>query len=514
MLARVTASPPVAPRFTARGTARRRSGGGGCTPSGSANEYVPATGKTPPPGLAARRFFHPRLGYGPPRSSRVAGRLSGRVRSLSPPPTSSAAATLPDLTLSHFRFGAWYRDRSSCSGGFALDRIAARFPRIIAKLPVARRRPGHRHLPRAPPLRRDTFHVQIARAGEGRPRIRRLSARADFGRPSHYGTLRKLWWWFDFIILVKLARLRFIAILAVIGAAILYWDTLVAYYEKWTRPVFGEEHATSGEFEYFCPMHPQVVTDNPKEKCPICAMNLSKRKKGETATAEALPAGVVTRLQLSPYKVVTAGIRTWDVNYESLTKTIETVGKVQFDERRLSRISARVKGRLDKLYANVTGQMVHPGDPLADIYSPSLVSTVQDLLNARATNATRNLCASGYGAGALTTIRSGPWKRQESRSLMSRFDRQSKDTSSRKYAGLKGIRRGVLPRSTTSRTSPLSGSRPRFTKTKAVFPQGRAEHPCDHRGSLPNRVFSGKLTFVHPAHGRNQPDAKGSLRRR
>ena len=31
---------------------------------------------------------------------------------------------------------------------------------------------------------------------------------------------RKAWWWFDFIILVKLARLRFIAVLVVIGAVI------------------------------------------------------------------------------------------------------------------------------------------------------------------------------------------------------------------------------------------------------------------------------------------------------
>jgi Cu(I)/Ag(I) efflux system membrane fusion protein len=177
--------------------------------------------------------------------------------------------------------------------------------------------------------------------------------------------------------------LRFIAALAVIGAAILYWDTLVAYYEKWTRPVLGEEHAVSGEFEYFCPMHPQVVTDNPKEKCPICAMNLSKRNKGLATPGAALPAGVVTRLQFTPYQIVAAGIRTWEVQYEPLSKRIETVGKVQFDERRMYRISARVKGRLDKLYANVTGQMVHPGDPLADIYSPELVTTVQNLLDAR-----------------------------------------------------------------------------------------------------------------------------------
>ena len=61
-------------------------------------------------------------------------------------------------------------------------------------------------------------------------------------------------------------------------------------------------------------MHPAVVRDTNKEKCPICFMPLSKRKKGE-ATDDALPAGTVSRVQLSPYRVVLAGVRTAPVDY-------------------------------------------------------------------------------------------------------------------------------------------------------------------------------------------------------
>lgn len=191
----------------------------------------------------------------------------------------------------------------------------------------------------------------------------------------------KAWWWFHFLVLVKLARLRFIGILLVIGVIITQWDTLVAYYEKWTRPTAGADVAAS-DVEYFCPMHPTIVRDNPKEKCPICFMPLSKRKKG-TGEAEALPAGIVNRVQLSPYRVVLAGVGTWPVDYQALTKDITAVGFVEFNERGQKTVSARVAGRIDKLVANETGQMVMAGDELASLYSPDLVVTVQNLLDAK-----------------------------------------------------------------------------------------------------------------------------------
>lgn len=193
---------------------------------------------------------------------------------------------------------------------------------------------------------------------------------------------RKAWWWFDFIILVKLARLRFIGVLALIGVIITQWDTLTAYYDKWTRPIGQTNAIASSDTEYFCPMHPAIVRDNPRDKCPICFMPLSKRKKGDKHV-EALPPGVVNRVQLSPYRVVLAGVSTWPVDYRSLTKELTAVGYVEFSERGQRTVSARVAGRIDKLFANETGKMVNEGDDLALLYSPELLVTEQNLLSAK-----------------------------------------------------------------------------------------------------------------------------------
>lgn len=193
--------------------------------------------------------------------------------------------------------------------------------------------------------------------------------------------LQKAWWWFHFLILVKLARLRFIGILLLIGVIITQWDTLVAHYNRWTRPM--ESTATvDSNIEYFCPMHPTIVRSTPAEKCPICFMPLSKRTKG-LADTKPLPAGSVNRVQLSPYRVALANVATWPVGYQELTKNITAVGFVEFDERSQRTVSARVAGRIDKLYANETGMMVKAGDALAQLYSPDLLVTVQNLLDAK-----------------------------------------------------------------------------------------------------------------------------------
>jgi Cu(I)/Ag(I) efflux system membrane fusion protein len=194
---------------------------------------------------------------------------------------------------------------------------------------------------------------------------------------SKHGLGRKIWQ----VVKTVQARLRFFVLLAAVGGVILYWDRINSVYEKWTRPAVAQETADA-DSEYYCSMHPTVVSDHPGD-CPICGMALSKRKK-HTGGAEALPPGVVSRLQLTPERVALAGIATAPVEYRTLTRQIDAAGFVEFDESKLTRITNHISGhsRIDKLFVNVTDQPVAKGDPLVLLYSPDLDADMQNLLTA------------------------------------------------------------------------------------------------------------------------------------
>ncbi len=198
------------------------------------------------------------------------------------------------------------------------------------------------------------------------------------------------------VVLVILKRLRFIAILLAVGMFIGYWDTVKNYWDKWTRSGNVSVRRLDPGLEFFCPMHPQVhqeeyAPNGDVPNCPICGMPLSIRVKPSPA---ALPAGITGRVQLSPERIQLAGIKTVPVAYRPMVKQITTVGYVAYDESRLSRIVSRVAGYVEKLYVDQTFTVVHKGDRLAEIYSPELYSTAQELVSAARRGAVTGLAAS------------------------------------------------------------------------------------------------------------------------
>jgi len=123
-----------------------------------------------------------------------------------------------------------------------------------------------------------------------------------------------------------------------------------------------------------CSMHPWVHAAE-KGKCPICFMDL--------VPVYETPGGGQTdapRLVLSKEARDLAEIQTSPVAYRPLSLIVRVVGKIDYDETRLSHVSAWVGGRIDKLYVDYTGFRVAPGDRLTYLYSPDLRIAQQEHL--------------------------------------------------------------------------------------------------------------------------------------
>ena len=126
-----------------------------------------------------------------------------------------------------------------------------------------------------------------------------MTSPAPDGRASHrlWTTLR-----------ILNVRLRFILLMLLTGLVAARWDSISAHWERWTAHE-TKSASVAESVEYYCPMHPSVIRDQPGN-CPICGMPLSKRLKGQGA---ALPEGVVGRVALTPYRLQLAGIATSEV---------------------------------------------------------------------------------------------------------------------------------------------------------------------------------------------------------
>ncbi len=85
-------------------------------------------------------------------------------------------------------------------------------------------------------------------------------------------------------------------------------------------------------------------------------------------------------VQISPERQQLIGVKIGAVELRPLEKVIRTVGRVDYDERRLSTVSPKIGGWIEDLYVDFTGRFVKTGEPLLTIYSPELVSTQEEFL--------------------------------------------------------------------------------------------------------------------------------------
>ncbi len=168
-----------------------------------------------------------------------------------------------------------------------------------------------------------------------------------------------------------------IVLAAAAGGGWLLW-------EKKQGSTASEQKAAKGKQLYTCPMHPFIIKDKPGV-CPICGMELIKKiDTGEAGTAQTpeqkQQADMLGHVSLSPTQRVMANVATTEAKQATMNKEINAVGIVQFDQSRQAKVTAWIAGRIDRLHVDTVGAFVSKNRPVAEVYSPDLLSSQQEYL--------------------------------------------------------------------------------------------------------------------------------------
>jgi Cu(I)/Ag(I) efflux system membrane fusion protein len=180
----------------------------------------------------------------------------------------------------------------------------------------------------------------------------------------------------------------------------------------------AEHAAKHADPLYRCPMHPDVVRNEPGE-CPICGMDLVKVEPEPPAPAGAGAAAAQGKplyyrhphdpkrtspepkqdemgmdyvpvyadaagpeVRISPAVVNNLGVRTAAAAMGAPERRAATVGYVAFDERRMRQVQPRAEGWIEGLAVRAMGETVRAGQLLFTLYSPMLESAQQEYLDA------------------------------------------------------------------------------------------------------------------------------------
>jgi len=94
------------------------------------------------------------------------------------------------------------------------------------------------------------------------------------------------------------------------------------------------------------------------------------------------PSGDPEEVTLSPAEVNTIGVRSAVARVEEISRRIDTVGFVDYDEHATSHIHTRVDGWIERLEVRAVGDEVAEGDLLFDLYAPEITIASSELQRA------------------------------------------------------------------------------------------------------------------------------------
>jgi Cu(I)/Ag(I) efflux system membrane fusion protein len=156
---------------------------------------------------------------------------------------------------------------------------------------------------------------------------------------------------------------------------LLFFFTLIFSCKEKEKEDAHRHHQMHDQKVYTCPMHPEIIRNQPG-KCPICGMELIEKKETGISEDDSL-----LNVLLKPTNEFVIGkIKTTRSKEMEFENSIEVTGKISYDPNSIHTISARVSGRIEKLYVKYEFQPVYVGQKLMDIYSKDLLNDQENLL--------------------------------------------------------------------------------------------------------------------------------------
>lgn len=148
----------------------------------------------------------------------------------------------------------------------------------------------------------------------------------------------------------------------------------------------------TGPGRYWCPMHPDVWSDDGEAVCSKCGgMKLVPR--------EVIPG--LAPVEIGIDRVQLIGMKTAPASLEKLSPTLRTVGTVTADESSVVVISARANGWVEQVLVPQAGEPVKKGQPLARYFSPDLGTAQSNYLSALRWSRDKTAAPTAQGAAAL-----------------------------------------------------------------------------------------------------------------
>ncbi len=131
-----------------------------------------------------------------------------------------------------------------------------------------------------------------------------------------------------------------------------------------------KQNTVKADEYYTCSMHPQIMENKPG-LCPICHMDLIVVKRTNTASDE---------ISLNDEQIRLGNIQFDTIGNGMIGDKTVLTATLNADETNSNSVSARIMGRIDRLYFKAIGDYVPKAAHLYDLYSEELNNAKQEYL--------------------------------------------------------------------------------------------------------------------------------------